>query len=53
MDEWFVLNRADLLVWCGLYCRLECSCRSGSSLMVGHSDRSESFLCYSDVFCIE
>lgn len=50
---WVVcINRADLLVW-GLYCRLECSCRSGSSLMVGHSDRSGSFLCYSDVFCIE
>ena len=52
MDEWFVL--IGLICWCGV-CIVGWSvpCRSGSSLMVGHSDRSGSFLCYSDVFCIE
>lgn len=49
---WFVLIGLNFLV-CGLDCRLECSCKSGSSLMVVRSDRSGSFLCYSDVFCIE
>lgn len=31
---WFVLIGPNFLVW-GLYCRLECSCRSGSSLLDG------------------